>query len=270
MTEQTFNLKGGVLIIGSLLWQNNVGQNNNTIRLDWRKSRLDIDSSIGVKVPIRYGRLSSGGIYTMTFANSCRGKNLGTAFVVPFQSNPITNWTQLITEASELSRAEGMSRTFISSNGQRQPWCILGLLFNKNKVAPSDRTTLSGLWQQELSKDKDFTNFDADNFKHGNEKPCILPDGHLNIPWTIPINNKDKKSLEEFDFFLATATLPNENIYPSIKKIAISVNADNDRKYFRNNFANGITTFQDNRINKKITLLHDTNKQTADGRKGGS
>ncbi len=253
MTEQTFNLKGGVLIIGSLLWQDYVKQNNNTIRRDWRNSRLDIASSIGVKAPIRYGRLSSrDNIYTMVFSNSCRNKNLGSAFAVPFCNNSITSLSQLMTEASALATAEGMSRTFISSNGQGQPWCVLGILFNKKKIAQTDRAELSNWWQRELSKDTDYSRFHIDNFKLGSEKPCILPDGLLNIPWMTPINSKDKKRLDEFDFLLATATLPTGNRYPSVEKLFNAVKADNDRKYFRNNFAKGITTFQDERINKKL------------------
>jgi hypothetical protein len=251
MTEQTFNLKGGVLIIGSLLWQDNV-RGENTIRRDWRDGRLDIDSSIGVKVPIRYGRISRDGIYTMTFANSCRGKNIGTAFAVPFQNNPITNLTQLMTEASELATAEGMSRTFISSN-KGQPWCVLGILFNKSKIAHTDKVILSNWWLNELSQDDDFTRFNAENFKLGSERPCIYPNGLLSIPWIAPINNNDKNSLDQFDFLIATATLPNEDKYPSISKLYKAVKSDNDRKYFRNNFSNGITTFQDNKVNKKLT-----------------
>lgn len=251
MTDHKLNLHGGVLIIGSLLWQDNLGKSENTKRLDWRNKSLSIEASIAVNVPIRYGRLSSDGIYTMTFANSCRDKNIGTAFAVPFRNNPITTFKQLTIEANALALAEGMRRTFISSI-KGHPWCVLGILFNKNKISELNRITLSNWWQQELSKDEDFPRFNSDNFKSGKEKSCIHADGLLNIPWITAININDTKRLVEFDFLIATATLPNERQYPSIGKLIKAIKADNERKYFRNNFANGITTFQDKRINNKL------------------
>ncbi|MFN8323678.1 MAG: hypothetical protein U0T74_13535 [Chitinophagales bacterium] len=169
MTEQTFNLKGGVLIIGSLLWQDNAKPGNDTIRRDWRNNHLDMVSSIGVKVPMRYGRLSSGDIYTMTFANSCRGKNLGTAFAVPFRNNPITNLTQLMKEARSWQLLKEWAEYLFLR--ERQPWCVLGILFNKKKIARSDRAAFSNWWQQQLSEDTDYIRFHHNNFKHGSEKP---------------------------------------------------------------------------------------------------
>jgi hypothetical protein len=254
MQNHSFNLQGGVLIIGSLLWQDHVGQNNNTTRLNWRMNRLNTDDAIGVKAPIRYGRISSENIYTMTFANSCRGKKLGNAFVIPFRNNPITSLNELRIESENLATAEGMRRTFVSSDNQRQPWCILGIVFNNRKILPSTKDTITKWWHSELSKDVDFERFNSNNFRIGCEKPCILPSGILNIPWMSTQNGVDQNQLDKFDFLIATATLPNVNKYPSISKLVNSINGDKNRKYFRNNFANNITTYQDSRIIKKINI----------------
>ncbi|HEX8289660.1 MAG TPA: hypothetical protein VF556_16875 [Pyrinomonadaceae bacterium] len=251
MIEQTFNLKGGVLIIGSLLWQDYVRRKSNTIRLDWRNNHLELKSAIGVKTPIRYGRISGGGVYTMTFANSCRGKNLGTGFVVPFRNNPITNFTQLRDEARELARAEGMDRTFISSI-DRNPWCVLGILFNKKKKSKANITAVSNWWEKQLIQDEDYSRFQSADFGLGKEKTCILSNGVLNIPWVVPIKSQDKKELGEYDFVIATATLPTRDKYPSIKKLVSAVERDTDRRYFLRNYERGITTFQDERVNAKL------------------
>lgn len=80
-----WNLKGGVIIIGSLLWQEHLHKPGDKIRLDWRKDYLDLENKIQVKVPIRYGRISTksgSGIITMVFSNKMK-KKLGFAHVVP-------------------------------------------------------------------------------------------------------------------------------------------------------------------------------------------
>ena len=71
-------LKFGVLIIGSLRWDNDNRKN-------WREERLDIDQAVTVGAPIRYGRRSSkrGCTFTMVFSNSCQPDHLGTALLVP-------------------------------------------------------------------------------------------------------------------------------------------------------------------------------------------
>lgn len=250
MTNQTFNLKGGVLAIGSLYWQKNLNPND-TIRIDWRNNRLSQTSEIKVKTPIRYGRLSNDGIYTMTFSNLCRGKNVGTGFVIPFSHNPLKSDSQLLKEAQEISTAEGMKGRFIKSINH-QPWCVLGILFNKTKISKGNRNILEIWWQQQVEKDADYLNFQSSNFGHGSEKPCILQNGVLNIPWVIPVNNTDQKELDSYDFVIATATLPTGSKYPSVGKIVSSVKNDSTRKYFLNNSRAGITTFQDKRINKKL------------------
>ncbi len=53
-------VRGGILIIGSLMWDNDQ-------RAAWRRSHLSVDDKVYVKSPIRYGRLSRtrGNIFTM-------------------------------------------------------------------------------------------------------------------------------------------------------------------------------------------------------------
>ncbi len=85
MTEKKDNdisLKGGVLIIGSLLWD------KEKIRVDWKENYLDNKNSKTIAAPIRYGRISSDRhcTFTMIFSSECKETNkLGTARFVPFK-----------------------------------------------------------------------------------------------------------------------------------------------------------------------------------------
>ena len=73
--------KTGILIAGSLYWS------DRPHRVQWRKDHLRQGSEIAVDVPIRYGRLSSEGSYTMVFAPACP---LGRAKIIECQhSNKI-------------------------------------------------------------------------------------------------------------------------------------------------------------------------------------
>ncbi len=59
------SLRGGVIIIGSLLWDNKIS------RQEWRKNDLYNRNRFKVNVPIRYGRCSDtrNNTYTMIFSN---------------------------------------------------------------------------------------------------------------------------------------------------------------------------------------------------------
>ena len=64
----------GVLIIGSLFW-------DNSTRDEWRRDRLDLERRQYVRAPIRYGRQSTGRgcSYTMVFSAGLCEAEFGTA-----------------------------------------------------------------------------------------------------------------------------------------------------------------------------------------------
>ena len=250
MDDNKLNVQGGVLIIGSLLWQPNLGKDNNTDRKDWREKHLDESSGIAVHAPIRYGRMSSDDIYTMTFSNSCR-KKPGIAYLLPFRQNPILTFDELLKEAKELSRAEGMQERFIKSK-DNLPWAVLAILFNDSKIDSLIKKSMLNWWEKQLKADKDYNLFKHKNFRLGTEQPCIRPYGHLNFPWIKVVDQKNNERLNQVDFLLAIATVPTDKKYPSIKKMSENVRKDKIRKYFINNTESGITTFQDERILKKL------------------
>lgn len=234
MATKQVDLKGGVLIIGSLMWQDHLDEAGDDIRKNWRTNSLLLANKIQVKTPIRYGRFSDNSkIYTMVFSNACKRKS-GTAFIVPFSSQ-IQSDKQLVDEAQKLSDAEGMKKKFVAGENV---WSVLGILINPKHNGTKIKRNLITLWNNSLDKA-----FDDKLFRIGKEKPCIKSNGILNIPWPSTVDPRKSEDLNSYDFIIATATKPTK--YPLVKELAGCVKTDIVRYYFIENYKSGITTFQD-------------------------
>ncbi len=230
-------MKGGVIIIGSLLWQDYLKNEGDNIRLNWRNNHLDFENKIPIKVPIRYGRFSSK-IMTMVFSNRMANKN-GFGYVVPFKKK-INNQDELLCEAIALSAAEGMKGNFVSS------WGILTYLLNDSIIEADEKKEILKLFKRRKN-----AVFDILEYKVGRERSCITRSLKLDINWVTPILESDKSKINELHFLLATATKPMKNI-PSIEEIAGTIKLDKKRKYFINNLTNGIITYNDFDISKLL------------------
>ena len=116
-------MRAGILIIGSLLW-------DNSQRDTWRRSRLFVDQKLHVKAPICYGRRSRtrGNTFTMTFATS---DVLGRAVLVPCKS-AIESVEDIVGEAKALWRAE---QPTAAPNSIGASWGSVGILFGKTVPA---------------------------------------------------------------------------------------------------------------------------------------
>ena len=227
----SWNLKGGVIIIGSLLWQDYLDKPGDNIRANWRAAHLDLNNKIYVRVPIRYGRTSQSNIMTMVFSNRMVRK-MGFGFVVPFK-RVINNKDELLCEAIALSVAEGMKGNFVCPS-----WGVLAYLLNKS-IDKNRKKEIVTLFRQRKNKE-----FDINKYKIKNEYSCISESLELNIDWVAPISRNDKQQIDAFHILLATATMPDENI-PTHKEIARTIKGDLVRKYFINNLINGIITYDD-------------------------
>ncbi|MBK5214847.1 MAG: hypothetical protein JJE55_14440 [Flavobacteriaceae bacterium] len=230
-------MKGAVLIIGSLLWENEKNALNSIqgkLRSDWRK-KLDLEKKIAVNVPIRYGRKSTSRscTYTMIFSNSV--SDFGTAFIVPFK-NEIEGFEELKHQALELSEAEGIS-TEKHPNRLKASWGSVGVLFNKSKEKELD--SIKRKWHQE------FNFFKNSDYKIGKEEPSIKNNGELNFPFKIP---------ENIDYVFATPVVPNISEYPTNEKIIEAIIESKPRydTYIKENFQNGIRVQGDEEIIRKI------------------
>lgn len=235
--EDFFSLKGGILIIGSLLWQDYLDKADDNIRQKWRAEYLDMDKKIMVRAPIRYGRLSKkDNIFTMTFSKSVSKKKYGTGYFIPLKNSNVKSENELFNEAIALSNAEGMKGEFVAGWG-----ATLGILFNEQKMDIQLKKKLTVAWQEKTLQTKKF---DCKSYKLlKKESPCIKPNGLLNFDWVLPVDKRQIDLVNSYDFILATATQPTE--YPTIKKLSENVRNDNKRFYFIENYKNGITTFQD-------------------------
>lgn len=227
--------RGAVLIIGSLWW-------DNSEREQWRNTRLAKEQKILVFAPIRYGRKSLGekrkNTYTMVFSSDCYSKEMGKALLVPFK-NKIKNLDELIIEAKKLWKAEGGVENRISGT-----WGAVGLLVNSDSNFP---TEIVDGWKsfykgQEPEWKPDFKAI-------GNEAASLSDNGILMLQWIEDVENN---KAVDFDFILATATLPNVGEYPTPEEIAQACLDNQYTDYFDKNQDHGITTFQDNEILKLI------------------
>ncbi len=244
MTKKDY--KGAVLIVGSLCWD------KNAVRERWRRERLKFDKKVYVYAPIRYGKrsLTRGDTYTMIISQLCYRKDygLGTALLVPCKRE-VQSYSDLRIEAAELWHAE-RSNSNIGSFEISQRWGALGILLNPQFNIPED---IRQGWQ-ELYRGQEVK---VELVQTKTERPIIDDNGFLNIRWPKFVSNDLP---DDVDFILATATQPtlkNER-YPTIYTIAQAWLDDNQGfvEYFEQNLKNGITTFQD----KRLQAILDANK----------
>jgi len=217
-------LKGGVIIIGSLLWQDDLNKNDK-IRYNWRNTSLNIDEKILVRLPIRYGRYSRGSIYTMVFSTDCeKKKRLGTGYVIPFKNNPIKHLDALISEARMMAKAEGMCSRFVGRTNSI--WASMGIMINKKKVKPEICEVILSRWAKEFKDDGGGQ--DISEYRVKKEKLSITRKGELQITWPKSIDTDEESKIKEVDFLIATSTKPKYQQfgitkYPSSNEIAHSV-----------------------------------------------
>jgi hypothetical protein len=229
------NSKGGIIIIGSLLW-------DNADRSEWRRSSLNaLETKAPVSVNIRYGR-ESGKLrchtYTMIFSNHPTTR-LGQGYIVGLRQN-IESGKMLKEQAIALAKAEGIwtkERPFLGRD-----WGAVGLLVNENR---SSADWIKSNWMQVFQDNRceqSPCQFDHAQYSIGehNELPVIDKDGFLHIDW-MP-------EMDDFDFLIATPTVPKPKTALTAREIAEKMNRENYRIYFDNNRALNITTFQDHEI----------------------
>ncbi|MCC5916517.1 MAG: restriction endonuclease subunit S [Cryomorphaceae bacterium] len=218
-------LKGAVLIIGSLWWD------ENSFRKKLRDDYLLMSESKLVDAPIRYGRFSDKRkTYTMVFSSSLVTKSQkGKAYLIPILEK-YCNTESVIEVAHAIINAE--YKSIYENERFNWGWGCLPLLLNPKKQN-SQIQTLSSLWNDHFSN-----GFNPDHYKVGDESPSVNRNGQLQIPWSSEFNN--------FDFIISTSTKPNSDSYPDSKRL-IEIFKQDD-KYFRKNVDSGISTFQDKEI----------------------
>ena len=237
------NLSTGILAIGSVYWENNV-------REKWRQLRLKMDDVFSVSVPIRYGRLSTSekrkNTYTMVFSSGL--KQLGRAKVISC-INHVSSVSDLVHEAELLWAAE-LNKSQPDGTLSRNWGCVALLLNPRRDIQPD---LLTG-WANRISRENNYG-----QLAHTPEEgPLVIDRGLLQIPWPEMVGGGGPLPL---DLVLATANEPtlegNPPDYPCTKRIALAWKKASEKypsgkhaDYFWNNKRNGITTFQDDAIER--------------------
>jgi hypothetical protein len=254
-------MKLGILIVGSLYWENDN-------RERWRDLRLSRDEQYPVAAPIRYGRESStrGNTYTMVFSLACNHPaKIGQAKVIACQYDA-QGFDELKVEAQWLWAAESKQTWLstarnndtppddaVSANGPH-PWGCVGIIRLDGGAVPPD---VIPRWTQFVSGRPLYA-----ALLHAPEdgEPALGPDGVFRFRYT-------RSPQLPFDLLLATATQPTliGNRYPNAQEIAQAWNEDcksqgspdkndwNVRYFFRNR-ENDIRSFEDDAILSSLTM----------------
>ena len=252
------DIKIGVIVIGSLLWD------TSEKRISWR-NELSLRDKLHVELPIRYDRQSlqnRKGTYLMVFSNSINHpKTLGKGFEIPIKDT-IKSQQDFIHQMIKLSDAEGISEKRICKS-----WETVCIAVNPFTIKEKKAEILA-LWDNLVITTKQ-------NLTSTQKEPVINKFGEsteqksIDNNWRLTINldNLFTNELRDFDILVATSNAvklkEDINIYPTTKQIAKAINDKKYLKYFLGNTHYLIKTFQDKEISKilkrkyKISLKNE-------------
>lgn len=234
-------LTGGIIIVGSLIWEDHLDfekNGENFIRRDWRNQNLMLERHL-TSVPIRYGRKSSSrkNTYSMIFDNA-NETNLGQGLILEFQQ-PINSFEDLERQAIALAIAEGIYKS--TNKRITSSWGSVGLLIN-----PKLKTNDFGKFEFISKKWSDqyqlySKTFKANDYQSNADKQSPIDEnGFLTIPW--------QDTMDKFDILLATPVIPDPKDTLTAKQIADKMIEKKYDTYFKSNVAHNIKTSQDKEI----------------------
>lgn len=215
-------LRCGILIVGSLFWQND----ERGIRDDWRKNRLDLTGKFHVSSPIRYGRRSSswGRAFTMIFETGAAGQGI----LVPCRA-PVTTFYDLLDEIHWLWAAEDRNPP---CELFRKGWGCVGAMFGAQAIGRG----LQNAWRGHFESVQPWAS------------PAIDGEGRLDIEWP---RMPDGELVTDIDIILGTATMPDpKDKRPKPAEIASAwiEQDEGHERYFFENVRHGIRTDDDREI----------------------
>lgn len=235
-------LKGAVLLLGSLYWEGNEGDQDGDkgrARKEWRNTHL-LDGSIRelAGLPIRYGRRSDSrnGQFTIVFA----GEGQGVAKVAALAKGPPigehvsweTTFGALKAEVVALAKAEGIIKD--GESGQLwKKWGVVAIGINPNSEHVE---VILDVWNRGLAP---TSGFKSQDFGPGVVSQRAVVEKAL--PW-------DNEGLKGMDFCLVALTAPKGGI-PKPEEIAKAIKLSS---YFHRTTASGISTPDDVEIRRLL------------------
>lgn len=248
-TSQTTEIKGGVIIQGSLFWENEHNcipgdEVKGKARKEWRENHLDLNACFPIPFPIRYGRCSSSRLCTYTMVMSkdyLANDKIGQAKVAPFHKTfQTSNLAEITTELKELTIVEGISP---SGKYFASGFSAIAIWINPNSRFKTDLETYwNGLMTQ---------------YGYQNNYTYNWSDGTLiTADYKLDLNLEVK----DLDFLLLTYMQPKHRVlsleqqqqYPTPKEIAEEIRRTGYSTYFCQNRVSGIITSDDEEIFKHI------------------
>lgn len=266
MNEEENKIKGGVIIISSLIWEDKdkAIQEEESIKLaekrkDWRENYLDLDDEREKrhKLPICYGRCSSSRkcTYTMVFSSLALKEN-GFGLVIPYKEKiDFSKYFNFEEQGRILAAVEGISKG--NDKRLKRLWSCIGLYINP-KSTDSTKTKINDYWAKLKSTDSKYEEQSANDYKFENLDGdySLLDDDYCLKPEVVIDTDID------FLFFTYTKaehrklgsnreTIQN---YPTPQEIAEEINRSCYATYFKENINSKIRTFQDTDINSFLDL----------------
>lgn len=249
------------MTVGSLYWD------ERPHRRRWRRDRLRLGEARDLRLPIRYGRLSTtrGLTYTMVFSQEVDGQSatMGTGKVIPCRQR-LQDWEQIVSEATHLWASE--SNTEASSGSVSDAWGCAALLLNPDADGTDE---LARSWRRHVFGRPGFGRLDSAD----EETSIVTQSGLLAISWP----RHPDGSTVDLDVLMAAATKAEivAGRYPSSRTIADAwISGSRHSSYFWNNRKHGITTFQDAEIesilNGEASYERPSHRRTARPEEGRS
>lgn len=237
-------LKSGIIIIGSLLWD------NSKIRSEWRNKYFNYKNKIEVDLPIRYGRISSSRMntYTMVYSKILKKEEYGKGILLELKNeiDKIETLREILENSirveRDITQTEWKFLKKCEAFALNWSWGVVGLSINpkhidSNMKFSSKIEPIVQYWNDNLS------DFDPKIFSLANEGIFIEKNGQFEIEWT--------KEMDGLDFLFTTIVAPKTEIvnnYPDADQIALKMYESNYYSYFIKNVENNISTKDDDRI----------------------
>lgn len=237
------SFKIGVIVIGSLLWDNDYKEKKG-YRKKWRITNFS-DERIMILAPIRYGRESGENKnYTMIYdAELNDSDKMGTAYVCPVKKS-FQNLNEIFEQVELLSLAEGFydvnkEEPVNVVKGKKNQWAVISYLLSP-KLSESHKKEFRQLWRDRTN----ISLFDSLSFHEHCTSHFCDENGEIQKYWPSAVSKDESDILNSFDILITTCTKRNVKTLPTSEELYEDFNTDT-RKYIKNNILNGIFTFQD-------------------------
>lgn len=262
MEEVENKIKGGVIIIGSLFWENgrNCLKNQTSINLgklrtEWRNKYLRISKKKQIKLPIRYGKTSNTrkNTYTIVWSRERLGSN-SSGLVIPFKDKIDFNKKGVLeTQVIEMAKAEGIYKlTGNYSHRLATDWAVMSIWIKDTAHRPN----ILAEWQA-------IVNTNSFAFHLIRNNPYRVR-SYADYSWNNNILLNQNFELIDVDintdlhFLLLAYTKAdyvnqnNQEDYPNPKTIADNFKRNRYKTYFNRNHNNKIITADNEEILKEL------------------